>query len=286
MAPGTTLCVRGRGREAARAFVLPSGAGQWPGVGAELGDENREGLAADSRNLFANRLSAIGAGVAGPRRTEITLKLRRVGSRKCGGRVCGAGGLRAPAAELLFVRRLGSRPIAGRQPLIRNDADRAACCAVVILAETPKGWWAATGQHGWSWAGRGDCELRRRRTSYHRWSLVTVVGPGRRAHAIEGEEIESEAATRRGAPHGYPAAVEPRRPRIPRGLAALARVLRQRLARPGVFSTLTSLIRLGLFCFQTLRCSRPVHPTAGTRRVSPCFLKRPWCGVSADSAPC
>lgn len=53
--------------------------------------------------------------------------------------MCGAGGLRAPAAELLFVRRLGSRPIAGRQPVIRNDADGAACCAVVILAETPKG---------------------------------------------------------------------------------------------------------------------------------------------------
>lgn len=187
MAPGTTLCVRGRGREAARAFVPPSGAGQWPGVGAELGDENREGRAADSRNLFANRLSAIGAGVARPQRTEITLKLRRVGSRKCGGRVCGAGELRAPAAELLFVKRWGSRPIAGRPPVIRNDADRAACCAVVILSETPKGWWSNHWrEHGWSWAARGDCEFRRRRTSYHRWSLLTVVGPGRRAHARGG----------------------------------------------------------------------------------------------------
>lgn len=50
--------------------------------------------------------------------------------------MCGAGGLRA---ELLFVRRLGSRPIAGRQRVIRNDADGAASCAVVILAETLKG---------------------------------------------------------------------------------------------------------------------------------------------------
>lgn len=139
MAPGTTLCVRGRGREATRAFVLPSGAGRCPGVDAEHGDENREGRIANSRKLFANRLSASGAGVAGPRRTEITLKLRRVGSRKCGGRVCGAGGLPAPAAELLFVRCLGSRPIAGWQRVIRNDADGAASCAVVILAETLKG---------------------------------------------------------------------------------------------------------------------------------------------------
>ena len=102
-------------------------------------DANGEGRDADSRNLFANGLSALGAGVAGPRRTEITLKLRRVRSRKCGGRVCGAGELRAPAAESLFVRRPGSRPIAGRPPVIRDDADGAACCAGGILTATPKG---------------------------------------------------------------------------------------------------------------------------------------------------
>lgn len=196
MAPGTTLCVRGRGREAARAFVQPSGLADGLGVDAEHGDENREGRISNSRKLFANRLTASGAGVAGLRRTEITLKLRRVRSRKCGGRVCGAGGLPAPAAELLFVRRLGSRPIAGWQRVIRNDADGAASCAVVILAETLVSS-SVTVEHECSWAARGGWELWRRRTSYQWRSLLTVFGPGRRAHALEGEEIESEAAARR-----------------------------------------------------------------------------------------
>lgn len=48
-----------------------------------------------------------------------------------------------------------------------------------------------------SWATSGGCELWRRRTSYQWRSLLTVFGPRRRAHALEGEEIESEAAARR-----------------------------------------------------------------------------------------
>lgn len=90
------------------------------------------------------------------------------------------------------------------------------------------------------------------------------------------------------APHGYPAAVETRRPSIPRRLAVLARVLRPRLAvslggSPAQWSVLHPYEPV-----QTSLCSRPTPAAVGTRRVSPCFFKLLWSGISTlvSATPC
>lgn len=149
-----------------------------------------------------------------------------------------------------------------------------------ILIETSRGLVRAAGGRG-PRVGEG---LLPRRTSSRGQSLLTGVGPGRRAHAKVGEEIESEAAAR------WSGWTPPNASWLP-----WSRFVREARADPpswpgsrgsgslpgGVFSTLRSRSRLlGLLPFRRL-CSRPARPAVGTRNNSRCSAS-----PSAGATPC
>lgn len=125
MAPGTHSLCAGEGAPGGADIRAAVGSalmawGRRAARGVRTGSAAAQALETCLRTVWA-AAGSIGAAfrAARPWRTEITLKLRRVCSRKCGGRVCGAGGMRAPAYALLFVR----RPVAARPPTIRTGSE-------------------------------------------------------------------------------------------------------------------------------------------------------------------
>lgn len=176
MAPGRAalfVCGGGGAERRGHSFVPPSGAGQPPD--AELGVGTGGGPCRET--CLANRLSASGAWVAGPRRTEITLKLRRVGSA---GGACAAPaclGRPRPSRSLLGAWVRAPQRAGSRLPGVTRMGRRAAAWSFRPGRLRSRS--AATSEHGGSWAGRP----RRRRAPAADLECGAVTADGRWARA-------------------------------------------------------------------------------------------------------